>query len=266
MKKKEKRQLSEKQLANLAVGRARLKQNIIKKKLQPMLAEQIKPEQDEPKLVSPPASPAPPAALPKIRKLGGRLWWQVAIGMVFIILDVFVARMYMQDNTNAFLAALFIIVGGTGIFFLYLGLHKREEGILLKGPGQGKKKTYPANCLSIYYGYDTESKKYSCDSIKFEQLEPAQIKNNHPQQCLDDGKWYYVHIYDPLKKALIPFNLPDTQYYSPEEFCNPLNMPASRKELKPVVTLGEKLKPVLLVVAIGVLGLIMVMTNKPPGA
>lgn len=204
------------------------------------------------------------AELPKVTKVGGRIWWQVILGIILLVVAAVFAMMYTKNMTNSFLAFGFVLSGGAAVLFLFMGLRKREEGMQLNRFGQGKKKNFKANCLNIYYGYDAETKKYFCQRVAFEWMEPDKIKSESPQQCLDDGKWYYVHIFDPVKSQYLPFRLPDTQYYSPKEFVNPLVMPASRKVLKPKPSLGEKVRPILLVVAIGIMGLIFVITQPAP--
>lgn len=263
---KEKRHLTEKQKANLAAGRAKLKAK------RDSIAE-VKPVETITPMPETPVMPSAPennqaktvkAELPKVTKVGGRIWWQVILGIVCLVVTVIFAMMYTKNMTNSFMAFGFVLSGGAAALFLFMGLRKREEGMQLNRPGYGKKKNFKANCLNIYYGFDADKQKYFCHRVAFEWMEPDQIKSGSPQQCLDDGKWYYVHIFDPVKKAYEPFKLPDTQYYSPKEFINPLVMPASRKVLKPKPGLGEKIRPMLLVIAIGVMGLIFVITQPAP--
>jgi hypothetical protein len=257
---KKKKQLTEKQLANLAAGRA-------------SRAEKLKVKENIPvveAVVSPPVQSDTPVAevseLPKVKKLGGRVWWQVIVGIVFFVLTGIIGIAYTKNMTNSFLAFGFVVSGGIGILFTYMGLRKRDEGIQLRAGSSGKQKSYIANSMNIYYGYDEGTKKYYCDYIAFEQLEKGDIKAKHPQQCLDTGKWYYVHMYDPIRKELRPFVLPDKQYYSPVEFVNPLTMPASKKVLKPKQKLGEKLRPVLLLIALGIMVFAFVITAPTPAA
>ena len=211
--------------------------------------------------------PSPKTTPLKVKNIGGRKWWQVFLGLALLGGAILTAIIYMSNPNNMMLAVFFVALGGGGVLFLFIGLKKRDEGIKFVRPGSGKAPVkINANALNIYYGKD-ENGKVFCDRITFEEMAEKDIKSKHPQRCLDDGKWYYVHIYDPNKKELVPFTLPDTQYYDPREMVNPATMPATKKVLKPKPTLGEKLRPVLLVVAIGILGIIFIATGgtPPPG-
>lgn len=257
--KKGRKKLSEKQLAALARGRA----NLAAKRV---VSEQPS-EQSAQNL--------------KAKRIGGRRWWPIYLGLGLLILTVLIARLYMGSNNNMILAVLFVMFGVAGILSIFLGFKKRDEGYIFVRPG-GEKVKINANCLNIYYALD-ENGKAVCDYIAFEEMIPVaryeslekeglilpgQVKGDilskMPQRCLDDGKLYYAHIFDPFQSKLMPFKLPDTQYFDPREMINPITMQAVKKELKPIPTLGERLRPALLVAAIAILSVLFIATGAPP--
>lgn len=225
-----------------------------------------------------PASKPPVDNKPQVKKIGGRRWWQIYVGIGLLIISAFIAKLYMDVPYNMIIAIFFVIFGASGFFTLYLGLKKRDEGYKFVKQGMEKVKVN-ANCLNIYYKKDG-NENIKCDRIAFEEMIspeiydemeavlPGQIRGDiiseMPQRCLDDGKFYYVHIFNPELNKLVPFELPDIQYFDPREMVNPVMMPAVKKELKPIPALGEKLKPVLLLVGIGILSVLFIATSGPP--
>ncbi|GAG90009.1 unnamed protein product, partial [marine sediment metagenome] len=77
---------------------------------------------------------------------------------------------------------------------------------------------------------------YYCDRMAFEEFEEKDIVSKYPQQLTNDGKWYYVHWYHPVDQKYIPFVLPDTRFFPPEEMANVIMMPSMKKVLKPKPT------------------------------
>ena len=256
---KPKREFTEKQRAGLAKGRA-IRAAKLKAKADALASVLAPAPPPAPEVPAPALAVTPAPTKEKIRKTGGRAWWWIALGIAAAVIDIFIARLYLSNMTNAVLAVAFILFGGAAFLFLFLGLRKRDEGYIIQRPGQGKK-VDKANCVNIYYGYDELTSKIYCDCIKFEWFEPEQIVAKHPQKCLDDGKFYYLQVWNPKTKKFMPFVASDTQYYDPKEFVNPLRMPASRKILKPKTKMGEKLRPVLLVIAMGILVFAWIVTT-----
>lgn len=221
--------------------------------------------------------------LPKAKRVGGRKWWPIYAGIGLLIIAVLIAKLYLDSNNNMILAVLFVMFGASGGFSIFHGLKRRDEGYTFVKHGE-EKVNINANCLNIYYKKD-ESGAVKCDYIAFEEMIPpdkyeelkrkgeilpGQVKGDilsrMPQRCLDDGKFYYVHIFDPAKNEYTSFELPDTQYFDPREMVNPIIMPSVKKEMKPIPTLGEKLRPALLVIGIAILTVLFIATGEPPPA
>ena len=85
-----------------------------------------------------------------------------------------------------------------------------------------------------------------------------------PMTCLNDKKKYYVNIQDPTgkSKGLVPFVLPDQQYYDPGVFAERvLELPAHQKIFTRKPNLFQKIKTGLLVLAIGIVWLLILTTT-----
>lgn len=112
----------------------------------------------------------------------------------------------------------------------------------------GKKSDDSANCLNIYR-----------DRIVFEAMPKPE---GFPMLCMDLKKSYYVNIEDMSSGQLMPFILPDQQYYDPDVFAQRvLGLPAHRKIFERKLKLMQKLKTVLLVMAIGIVWLLILTTT-----
>lgn len=89
------------------------------------------------------------------------------------------------------------------------------------------------------------------DEVKFENTyNPIGL----PWKCLNDGKEYYVHDWDPKQNKLVAFTLPDDDenkmYYDPAEFANPVTMPSYKKYLTSSMTTMQKISVGLLLICI----------------
>ena len=80
--------------------------------------------------------------------------------------------------------------------------------------------------------------------------------------CVNLKKSFYVNIEDAASKKLVPFVLPDQQYYDPNVFAQRvLGLPAHRKIFERKLKLMQKLKTALLVMAIGIVWLLILTTG-----
>lgn len=197
-----------------------------------------------------------PQSKKQIIKTGGRRWWLVGIGAAAIVGCFFLFSAMGTNQVFAFIAVFGIISGGIAV---YLGQKKHDEGILIVAAGStgGKKavKLKTANSLNIYP-----------KAIKFEQLPDEDLKG-YPHKCRNDGKYYYVNIDGSCwgckddAGILKPLLLPDTQYRDPREYANNINIPAHRRLAQRKASLLEKLSPVIILAAMGILWLIWITTS-----
>jgi hypothetical protein len=187
----------------------------------------------------------------KAIKVGGRKWWLVIAGAVVIALGLTALFMFgtSRNAMVGFVAVATLMGGGTAV---YLGWQKQEEGEIFTPNGKIDKK-FKANCLNVYP-----------DEIKFENMPKELIPPGQPRKCRNDGKFYWVNIFNQKEGKLLKFKLPDTIYRSPAEFSNNINIPAHRELMKARANLFEKIAPGLIVLAMFVVAILMIATNKPP--
>lgn len=145
-----------------------------------------------------------------------------------------------------------IAVGGPSVFmvpggiFLFKYYWSKSDDVVTEHIGEVKK--VQVNSLCIYP-----------DKVVFEDVVKP---DGYPWECLNDHKKYFVNIMDLATHKLIPFVLPDQQYYDPVVFAERvLALPAHRKIFRRKEKLLQKLKTVLLVFAIGIVWLLIVTTT-----
>jgi len=149
-----------------------------------------------------------------------------------------------------------IAVGGPSIFMILGGIigwkyfWSKADNTVNEYIGEVNKKQVNSFCI-----YENE--------IKFEDVCNPQ---GFPWECLNDHKKYFVNIWDVETKRLLPFTLPDQQYYDPTVFAERvLALPAHRRIFMRKEKLFQKLKTALLVVAILIVWL-LILTTTTSGA
>lgn len=216
------------------------------------------------------------------KKSGGRRWWMVwaGLGAIGLSIPVFVLSNNGQ-TTNTLLQLIFALFFIGGIVTAWLGIKKREEQVIFHDikartalPFIGK-----ANCFNIYYRLDRG--KLVTDKISPEQLSEETLKQmeiegrlSRLHRCRNDGEYYYVHELMPEKEngqwkplsewKLYPFILNDMLYFSPRELANVVTMPASTKYARPKPNKFDRIKPALLMIGAGILGVLIIIFSSPP--
>jgi len=181
---------------------------------------------------------------------------------------VYTLRFYMLILSGAIAAfgvGLFIVyfntlnqvAGGAGFLMIAAGgfafrYYWKKEGDIAKEQIAGAQGTQEpdANCLNIYPN----------------KVEFAIMANpsGFPMRCLNLNKSYFVNIFDG--KNLVPFVLPDQQYYDPIVFAQRvLGLPAHKKIFERKPKLMQKLKTMMLVVAIIIVWLLILTTTGQGG-
>jgi hypothetical protein len=162
-----------------------------------------------------------------------------------------VAGKFWLDTANELLGIITLagVFGGSfGVKRYWQNAFQGETKIdIIKPVAKG-----PANCLCIYP-----------DKVVFDNVASPE---GQPYQCLNDNKHYYINIWDEAIKRLVPFVLPDLQYYTPQLFAERvLELPAHRRIFRRRENLLQKLSPFILLVVIGVLWLLIMTTTTPGG-
>lgn len=177
---------------------------------------------------------------------------------------IFTLRFYMMilSGTIAITGLGFFVVyvlttaialGTSGIVMLVAGLiafryyWKKEENLSVEYIGGGERGGI-VNSLSIYQ-----------EKVVFENVDKPE---GFPWRCVGLKGTYYVNIWNVENSKLVPFILPDQQYCDPTVFAQRvLGLPAHRKIFERKPKLLQKLKTVLLVVAIGIVWLLILTTT-----
>lgn len=108
----------------------------------------------------------------------------------------------------------------------------------------------PKNCMNIYP-----------DKIVFENM-PDKSLEGQPWKCENDGRSYYVHIWNEEDKRLREFKLPDQAYMDPQVFAErPLELPAHRRIFRQKQTLLQQLSPIMVLGAIVIVWILIITTT-----
>jgi len=208
--------------------------------------EQVKPEKIIQSKIKEVPTPPVDANEPKVKEVGGRCWWLAGVGTGILAIAIPLIGYYGQSrNIGLGLLGVLGLMGGG--FAVYSGLKSRDTGIIITPDGKvNKKKT---NCLNLYP-----------DRIEFAELPRGELLGQ-PLKCLNDGKYYHIHIWDESIAKFKLFILPDTQYRDPKEFANNLNIPAHRKLAQRRASLMQKIAPFAIVAAMGIMVFLFLVTE-----
>ena len=182
-------------------------------------------------------------------------WKQIAYfagGAAALILGFIMALAWGDNRGNMLLAMGTIVFWPGGAYLLYRGIKKPDQEVVIVG---ADKPTGLVNSLNIYGKKDEETDKVYPEKVVFEWVDEPK---GQPQQCTNNSKWYYVHIWDIATQQLKPFVLPDSQYFDPREFANVIMMPAHKRLFERQASMLQKIAPWVMVVAflVSIFGLI----------
>lgn len=184
--------------------------------------------------------------LPKVKKRYSlRLFMLIVSGITAVAgLGLFV--IYFFTANMAFGApSVFMMAGG---FFAFKYYWSKSDEVVTEHVGEVKKAQ--VNSLCIYP-----------NRIVFEDVASPE---GYPWDCINDRKKYFVNIWDLATKRLVPFVLPDQQYYDPVVFAERvLALPAHRKIFRKKERLFQKIKTALLVVTILIVFFLILTTSTP---
>jgi hypothetical protein len=194
----------------------------------------------------------------RIERAGGRKWWLIIAGCVFIVLG-FVGMFSFMTSMSPMIGFISVMGWAIGGFAIYFGWKAHDDGVTFASNNpldKARDKTFLANSMNIYR-----------DKLAFENL-PDDKLLGQPRLCRNDKKFYYVHIegiaFGGKIPGLVQFVLPDTQYRDPREFANNINIPAHRRLAQRKANLLEKLSPLIIIFAMGIMGIVWVATQPPP--
>lgn len=181
---------------------------------------------------------------PKLKKIYTRRLVMLIMAGGITIAGVAMFAIYFVTQNMAVGGPSIFLIGGGGILFKYYW-GKTDDAVVQHFGAVNKEQV---NCLSIYPG-----------RLVFENVENPE---GYPWGCLNDKKNYFVLIWDEAVKKLVPFVLPDQQYYDPSVFAERvLELPAHQKIFTRKPNLYQKLKTALLVLAIAIVWLLILTTT-----
>jgi len=183
-------------------------------------------------------------------------WAYLIGGIVCVIFGFFIASIWGTQRENMGLALMAIALWAIGAFMAYRGFKQiGDTDVVIVGT---KKPDTPVNSLNIYAKKDKTTGTIYSEKIVFEMVEEPL---GQPQQCTNNGRWYYVHLWNIETEALEAFALPDSQFFDPREFANVIKMPAHNKLFERQISTFQKVAPWIMVAAFGISILGLVMTT-----
>jgi hypothetical protein len=181
----------------------------------------------------------------KVKKTYTRRFYMMILSGIVAVAGLGLFILYFFTLNMALgLPGIVMAVGGAFAFNYFW----KQEGEISVERIQGGTADTTANTLCIYP-----------DKVIFENVYNP---GGFPMLCENDKKKYFVNIWDMVGKRLMPFILPDQQYYDPTVFAQRvLGLPAHRKIFERKPKLLQKLKTALLVIAIGIVWLLILTTT-----
>lgn len=173
----------------------------------------------------------------------GRVRWGYLTGSVAALgLLIPLSQLWRANRENVFLTAGLIFLFALCGFLAFKGIkviRYGEEAVIVGI----KKPTGKVNSLNIY--------AQKVDGVVLPlQIVFEWIKNpkGQPWQCTNDGKPYFLNIYDIETGKLKPLILPDSQYCDPQEFGNCLTMPAHKRQFERKASLLQQIAPGIMLI------------------
>jgi hypothetical protein len=176
-------------------------------------------------------------------KTSGRRWWLVLLGLVLIIVGGAVSYYGNSKTQSALIVAglLGIVPGG---YLVFQGFKKREPelpAVDVAGKEVATKPTGKENCLNIY--------PREKGGIRFEYMNKPPF--GLTQQCINNGKKYFVNIWKPEDNQLVPLIFQDQKYEDPRVLAEVVEADPVRRYFEISIPLLEKIAPWAFVAAIG---------------
>lgn len=191
-----------------------------------------------------PEQTAEPAS--NIVKPKGFNWITLGLGVGLVVLG-FVVGSYWFSNANNLLGIITTALLAGGGILIKITWSKRDDTGTAVSVDVKVENRKQVNSLNIYP-----------EKVVFEDM-PKPM--GQPWQCLNDSKYYFIHVWNEKEKTLEPLKLPDQQYYDPQVFAERvLDLPAHRRIFRRKVKLLEQLKPLILVLAIGAVWILIMTT------
>lgn len=187
-------------------------------------------------------------------------WWKLLAGAPLIIIGIIFFTFYMRDIQNMIMAILAVSTITPGGFLIYLGLKSGSMGFSFSAEGKAKY-TGKENAILIIADRDKETKKDIPRDIRFVTLTKIP-KGARPHYVRNLKKHFYELYINRETNKLEPVLLPDKKSSPPELF----KIPATMQPYKDCMeynspNLLQKLAPGVILAAMGIVGLLMLVTG-----
>lgn len=187
-------------------------------------------------------------------------WHKLIPGLLLVGFGIWVGSLYMKDNTMMILGVIAALVIASGGFLSYQGIRQSESGFSFTKDGK-MKCTGRENAFIWFAKCNAKTGKDVPVILKVtEILHPPIGARLH---YFKNFKKHYYELFNNTKtKKLEPFLLPDKIPFPPGLF----KIPAAMQTYKDAIeysppTLMQKLAPGIILLAMGIVGILMVMTT-----
>jgi len=189
-------------------------------------------------------------------------WWKLITGSALLAVGILFFSFYVRDIQNMFMAILSVFTLTPGGFLIYLGLKSGKMGFSFSAEG-GTKYTGKENSIVLVAYRDKVTKKDVPRGIFFATIKPNKIPLGARKHYLRNLKKHFYELYiDGATGKLLPVVLPDKKSSPPELFKIPATMQPYKDcmEYNPP-NLFQKLAPGVILAAMGIVGLLMLVTG-----
>lgn len=192
-------------------------------------------------------------------------WWKLILGISLIAVGGLSLFMYLNDTHSMFLAVAFIVTAAPGVYLIFTGLKTGDSGLSFfnKG-GNGKGEwTGRENAIIWIARRNTETGKDLPVILKFAEIEDKKVPKGARLHYVRNLKRRFYELRNDTKtNKLLPVTLPDKKSFPPELF----QIPAAMQTYKDAIdysppSLLQKVAPGVLLLAMGIVGLLMVVTG-----
>lgn len=189
---------------------------------------------------------------PEFNKKYTRRFYLLLLAGVMVLIGIVGFIGYALTMNMVFGASAVVIGLGGGVLFYYQWNSKSGEVLTIEKFQSTIPENKVANSLNVYR-----------DRVVFEYVDKPE---GFPYECTNDHRKYFLNTsmenWNEKQTGLIPFTLPDNQYYDPQVFAErPLSLPATRKVMRRREKLSGAVKTAILAVVILILWILIVTTT-----
>jgi len=193
----------------------------------------------------------------KIKRVFPVTWWKVIPGGILIGIGLIAGAFYLDNSRNLLLGFLTVITLAPGALLAYMGLKQGEAGFSFNK----RKYTGNENAILIIARRNKDTNKDVPSMIMFAKLKRIP-KGARLHYVRNVKKHFYELLFNTETKKLEPVILPDKKSFPPELYKIPATMQPYKDYMEYCpASLLQKVAPGILLGAMGIVGLLMVITG-----